>query len=233
MRHWLVVAAGLGVAWVASTTSPVGALDVARLVAPYIEARDRGHVGEVSGSAHAGSLTPAGLPVPYRSVGVKLFPSSPEFEEELNRVKVALKDSLRSYVGAADRVTAARGVYEGALESAGAGALIHAAVSSPAGQFRFREIPAGEWLLLAWRGVEHATPGRKIPPREADRFVGNVERTGHAVINYWRIRLEVSAGQITEVALTDRNIWLTVVLEGLRSPDAAGDSGRRSRGTAR
>lgn len=231
MKGWRAM--GLGVAWVASAASPAAAPDVASLVAPYVAARHRGEVGEVSGSAHAGSRTPAGSAIPYESVAVKLFPSSPEFEGELDGAKAALKDSLRTYVAAADRVTAARGAYERALVSAGAGHLIREEVSSPAGHFRFRAVPAGQWLLIAWRSVEHATPGRKVPRREADRFVGNVERTGHLVVTYWRTRLEVSAGKVAEVALTDRNVWMTGVLEGVRPPETAGDAGRRGRGTAR
>jgi hypothetical protein len=166
-------------------------------------------------------------------VTVRLLPYSPGFEAELDGIKATLRDSQRAYLDAAGRVEAARAAYEGALAAAGAGDLVRSEVGSPAGQFRIRAVPAGPWLLLASRSVEHAATGKKVPRREVDRFVGNVERTGHVVVTYWRVKLDVRAGERLEVALTDRNAWMTGVREGRRSREPAGDATRRGRGPAR
>jgi hypothetical protein len=151
----------------------------------------------------------------------------------MDGIKAALRDSHRAYLDAAGRVAEAQRSYERALTAAGAGDLVHDGVTSATGRFWFSAVPAGRWLLLAWKRVDHAATGRKIPRREADRFVGNLERAGHAVVTYWRVVVEVPVGGEIRVALTDRNAWMTAVREESRPSQPAGDPARRGRGTVR
>jgi hypothetical protein len=224
---------GAGLLCLAGWGSVLVAEDRSALVTPHLKARDSGQVGEVAGSALAGSRTPTGAPVPYESVAVMLLPYSPAFEGELTGIKAAQRSSLRSYVEAAKRLEAARKSYEQELLAVGAGELIRGEVSTGNGRFWFGAVPAGQWLLLAWRSTKHATPGRKIQRREAGRFVDNVERAGHVSLTYWLVRLEVSAGETVHMTLTDRNGWMTGVREELRPPEPVGDASRRSQGTTR
>ena len=39
--------------------------------------------------------------------------------------------------------------------------------------------------------------------------------TGHSVVSYWLMRLQVRAGETTSVNFNDRNVWMTAVREDL------------------
>jgi hypothetical protein len=39
--------------------------------------------------------------------------------------------------------------------------------------------------------------------------------TGHSVVSYWLMRLQVRAGETTSVDFSDRNVWMTAVREDL------------------
>ena len=142
-----------------------------------------------------------------------LVPSDPGLEAELDRIRGALRESPRAYFGSAEQLRAAREAYERELVFAGGGELLRGEVSDAAGRFRFADVPAGSWLLLAWREVPHAVSPRHAPGREAETFVGNTETKGYAALEYWRQAVEVRPGESTGVRLHDRNVWVTVVRE--------------------
>jgi len=232
VRGWLAIL-GAGVLCAGGWGSPSASEDVGALVTPYLGARDSGLVGEVGGRAAAGSRTPTGPQVPYEGVVIMLLPYSGDLHQALDRIKAGLKDSLRSYVDGTAQVEAATEAYERALLAVGAGEMIRGEVSDADGRFRFTEVPAGSWLLLAWRNVDHPVRGRKVQKREAGHFTGNLERTGYRALSYWRARVEVRPGEATTVPLSDRNGWMTGVREESRPVEPAGDAARRRQGTAR
>ena len=232
MRHWLAVL-GVGLLCAGGWGLVSAGEDVNALVAPYFSARDGGLLGAVVGRAYSGSRTPTGPPVPYGSVAVMLLPFSPELEQKLDRIKAGLKDSLRDYADGAARVVAAREAYERALLAAGAGEMNRGEVSDADGQFRFTGVPAGNWMLLAWRNVEHPIRGRKVQRREAGQFIDNVERTGYVAVSFWRMGVDVRPGQETTATLIDRNGWMIGVREELRLPETQGDAVRRRQGATR
>ena len=210
---------------------PVAADDMADLVAPYLQARDDRKFGEVVGHAVGDPPHPSAPAIPYEGVSMMLLPYSVALESELGSIKEHLRDSLRNYMGAAADVVAARTAYESALLWAGGGRLIHGEVSDQGGLVRLKDVPAGEWMLLAWR--EEAHPGK--PPRvraqEAKGFRDIPASAGHSVITYWMMRLRVRAGETTSVELNDRNTWIAAVRENLflmQGPPAR-TPGRRSR----
>lgn len=227
--------AALGAALLCATAwGPAPAAeDIGTLVAPYLTGLSRGLLGEVVGTARADSPTPTGPPVPYGAVAVMLVPYSAAFEQELDRIKAGLRDSLRSYADGAARAATAREVYERALLAAGAGELVRGEVSDVDGRFRFSGVPAGNWLLLAWRNAEHPIRGRRLQKREVGHFTENLERMGSTAVTYWRMRLHVLASEVVAVTLNDRNGWMTGVREGLRLPDSPGDAAKRRQGTTR
>jgi hypothetical protein len=195
--------------------APVSADDVADLVAPYLRARDDHRVGEVVGRALGDPARPSAPPVPYDGVSVLLFPYSVAFESELDDVKDHLRDSLKNYMGAAADVVSARTAYESALVWAGGGELIRGEVSDARGSVQLTGVPAGEWLLLAWREEAHQGKAPKLRAQEMRGFRDVPVSVGHSVISYWWMRLQVRSGETTSVDLNDRNVWIAAVKEDL------------------
>ena len=97
-------------------------------------------------------------------------------------------------------------------------------VTDAAGRFRFSDVPAGRWLLIAWRDVPHAVAGQKISKRDLGAFVGNTEIRGHAAVEYWRLAVDVRPGATTELRLHDRNVWLTVIQEDTFTPPSRAET---------
>lgn len=233
------IAAGLVAVLLLVVALAAAAGDATTALAPYLRARDEGRTDAVSGEAFAEPRSATGSPSPYGDVSVLLLPYASDFEAELDRIRVGLRQSSGAYVEASGRLRAAREAYEHQLLFAGGGELIRGEVSDAGGHFRFADVPAGSWLILAWREVPYGISARRIPERAQGAFVGNVDRLGYVAVEYWRQRLEVRPGATTSVRLHDRNIWATLVREELRTPDrrsVPGDVGggpKRRQGTTR
>jgi hypothetical protein len=234
---WSRAAAALAsLALLGAAVGPSSGADLRAVVAPYLASVERGAVGQVEGTAFAEPRSPTGAPVPWEGMSVMLVPRSPEVEAELDAIKDIRRDSVTGYVNAYHRLAAARVEYERALAAAGGGTLVRGEVSDAAGRFRFTAVPAGAWLLVAWREVPHMTPGRKTKAGQARDFRDNWERAGHTVVEYWRQDVDVRTGETVSLSLFDRNEWMTVVREELRLPtDAAkpGSTKARRQGTTR
>ena len=215
----------------------VAAADTAALIAPYLLARDEGRRGTVAGEAYAEPTRPSGPAAPYADVSVVLLPSTPALEAELDRIRVEIRESARAYLGSAERLRDAREGFERELVFSGGGELIRGEVSDAAGRFRFVDVPAGSWLLLAWREAPHAVSARRVPPRDVSGFIGNLEATGYAALEYWRLAVEVRPGESTAVRLHDRSVWVTAVREDKRTPASKtpteGWGSKRRQGTTR
>lgn len=217
MRRWLP-AIGLLLA-AAAGALPARAGDSGELVAPLLRARETGAVGEVSGQAWAEPARPGGPPVPDRSVSVLLLPYSAELEAQLDAVKSGQRDSLKDYADAATRVEAARAGYESALRFAGGGELIRGEVTDGQGRMRLSGVPAGDWLLLAWKELGHSAKRIRLRPRDARKYPDVPTSVDYSMVSYWRLRVTVRAGETTEATLTDRNVWMTASKEERRFPD--------------
>lgn len=198
---------------------PAAADELAALVAPYLRAREANAVGAVAGHAHAEPRRPGGAPEPYDAVPVLLLPPSAELEAELDAIKAHRRDSLKSYGEAARRIETALATFQSSLLYAGAGELIRGDVTDPAGRLRLTAVPAGEWLLVAWREQGQGGKAPRMRRGEAGRFPDVPVASGYWMVNYWRMRIAVRPGESTAVALTDRNVWLTVVREEVRIPE--------------
>jgi hypothetical protein len=194
---------------------PVAAEDMKDLVAPYLRARDAHAAGEVAGHAYGDPPRPSAPAAPYEGVSVLLLPYSDGLESELDGIKEHLRDSLRNYMAAAADVKAARTAYERALLWVGGGELIRGEVSDAAGLVTLAGVPVGEWLLLAWREEAHPARVPRVRPKDASGFRDMPMRTGYALVSYWRMRLQIRAGETTSVDFNDRNVWVTAVREDL------------------
>jgi len=194
---------------------PGAAEDMKELIAPYLRARDGHAVGEVAGHAYGDAPRPSAPAVPYAEVSVLLLPYSAGLESELDSVKEHLRDSLENYMRAGADVTSARTAHESALLWAGGGELIRGEVSDGQGLVRLGGLPIGEWLLLAWREEAHQGRASRLRPQETRGFREVPMSTGHSVVSYWLMRLQVRAGETTSVNFNDRNVWMTAVREDL------------------
>jgi hypothetical protein len=212
----LTVVVTLGVA-VLAEADPTPTRDLAGLVAPYLRARDDQAVGDIQGHSLGDAARPTAPPVPYDGVSVMLFPRSPDFESQLTAIKAHLRDSLNTYIGATAEVTEARMAYERDLLAVGGGELIRGEVSNAQGDIRLNGVPAGDWVLLAWRDVAHPGKAPKLRGSDTTGFRNVPVEVGYSTITYWFMPLTVKAGESTSVDLNDRNVWLTGIHEDIRT----------------
>ena len=224
-RLWLV---GLGLMALSPTASAT-VQDPNALIAPYLKARDDQAVGEIVGHARGDPARPSEAPVPYEGVSVMLLPHSPGLEAELVAIKAHFRDSLTRYMDATADVTEARAGYEHALLAAGGGELIRGEVSDARGVVRLAQMPAGEWMLLAWRVQWHPAKTPKLKREDTTAFSDVTQSTGHSIVTYWLMRLSVRPRETTEVELNDRNVWLTGVRQDVRVIEGAPKAGSRRR----
>ena len=204
----------------------------------YLQARDRGLTGVVTGEAFAESAQPSGPATPFSDVSVMLLPAVPDFDAELDRIRAGVRDNARAYLAAAERLRAAREGLERDLAFSGGGELVLGEVTDAGGRFRFAGVPTGSWVLLAWRDEPHPQSARRVPTREQGAFVGVTQTTGFTAVSVWRIPIDVRPGEQATIRLNDRNIWLTVVREDKRTVEppkksTEGSGSKRRQGTTR
>jgi hypothetical protein len=97
--------------------------------------------------------------------------------------------------------------------------LLQGESSDTAGAFRFRRVPEGSWTLLAWREMPHAKRPPSLKSSEARRYKTRPQVFGYTAVVFWRMPLQVKAGEEVAVRLHDRNEWLTGAREDRRIPD--------------
>lgn len=183
----------------------------------YLQARDHGLTGVVTGEAFAEPTQPSRPPTPFSDVSVMLLPAVPDFEAELDQIRAGLREDARAYVAAAERLRAAREGLERDLAFSGGGELVLGEVTDASGRFRFGNVPTGGWILLAWRDEPHAKSARRIRAKGIGDFVGVTQMTGFTVVTLWRFAIDVRPGEQAAVRLNDRNVWLTVIREDRRT----------------
>ena len=235
-RLAVAILAALGIEG-ASGPAALGSGMVAPDPRPYLEAQAGARVAQVTGTATTDSRRPGEPAVPLDGVSVMLMPYSPALETELQLVRERYRQSSRSYIEAAGRIDGLRQAYETSLQSRGGGLLARGEVSDGAGAFRFTEVPAGSWLVLAWQTQRHQLEGRRLPGQDTGNFVGNVERSGYTAVTYWLFRLDLQPGAVRALQLSERTAWLTAVKEDQReppkSPSSSGVGRSRRQGTTR
>jgi hypothetical protein len=203
-----------------SSAAAFSAEHVAQVIKPLVDAREQARIGVVSGEVYAEPRTAGGGRQPWEFVPVLLAPYSGELVERLDAVKAGLRQSSDDYVQSHAKLRDIRAEYERALQTAGGGDLLRREVSDGQGRFHFGSVPAGRWLIVAWRGEFKDVAGRPVKPSDATAFRGNVERGGYAAVGYWRVDVKVRAGEQATVLLNDRNMWITAVTENVKTPES-------------
>lgn len=205
--------------------------DVRALVEPLLKAGDDRALGAVTARAYAEPSRPGAGPAPQPSVLIHLVPYSAAFEMELDAVKAGLRDSLDGYEQAVPRIEGSRVDYERALVAAGGGAFVRSEVTDTEGAVRLPDIPAGDWLMLAWREAGHITKRFKRSDQDLKRYPNLPTTATYSLVTYWRARVTVRPGKTAEVALNDRNVWLTAPRQegGTPTPPRAPATGTKKR----
>jgi len=184
-------------------------VDLTDLVSAYLKTGGERAPGVVAARALVEPLRPTAAASAQADVSLVLLPYSPRLEAQLDAVKAGLRDSVDSYVRAVTLIETTRVDYERALVDAGGAALVRTGITDARGQVRLSDLPAGEWLLLAWRDSGHVSKRHKLREADARRYPNVPPSVTYSIVTYWRSRVVVRPAATVEVAMTDRNAWMT------------------------
>ena len=192
--------------------------DLADLVGAYRKTQAEQAPGVVALHAYLEPTRPTAAPAPQPNVSVVLVPYWAAFEAELDAVKAGLRDSIDAYTGAVTRIETARVDYERALVATGGGGFVRIETTDAQGAARLGDLPAGDWLLLAWREAGHTAKRFKLRDQDAKRYPHVPTNVTYSTVTYWRARLAVRPAETVEVVMTDRNAWMTAAREESGDP---------------
>jgi len=199
---------------------PAADVDLTGLVGAYLKTGAEQAPGVVAARAYVEPTRPTAAPAPQPDVSVTLLPYSATLEAELDAVKAGLRDSADAYVQAVSRIETARVDYERALLAAGGGALVRTQVTDAQGGVRLGDVPAGEWLVLAWREAGHTAKRFKLRDQDAKRYPHVPSNVTYSIVTYWRMRVAVRPHETVEIAMNDRNTWMSGARQEAGSPVA-------------
>jgi hypothetical protein len=202
------------------SSGPAADEDLTALVGAYLKTGAEQGVGTVTARAYVEPTRPSGPPAPQPDVSVVLLPYSAALEAELDAVKAGLRDSVDAYARAVTRIETARVDYERALVAAGGGALVRGEITDAEGGVRVGGVPAGEWLVLAWREGGHTAKRFKLRDQDAKRYPHVPSNVTYSLVTYWRMRVAVKPAETVEIAMSDRNTWMTGARQEAGSPVA-------------
>jgi hypothetical protein len=186
----------------------------------YRTAARCGEIGLVSVRAYTERLKPDAADLPIKEVVVTLIPYSEALIADLERVKAHARDSLASHRAVAREVRRLEEAYEQSVWEAGAADLVQSSLVGPEGRASFSEVPAGHWILWARHEVATPLPLHKAKKGEKQMFNLGPAMVGYRTARYWMLPLTVSGGEEATMELTDRNVWLTGVIEEMMRQDA-------------
>lgn len=201
-----------GVTWIGLVLAgPAHALDVS--VRAYQAAAAGGRVGVVAGRAVEEARRRGHPDLPLSGFSITLVPRSAEFLARLRAVAHRGRTEPAAYSRTATALVETRREYERALAEERAAELVMYAPVSADGSFEVRDVPAGEWLLVALRPVFVARPSPDRKPKDKETFAPGGRISGYYAVAVWVREVSVLAGEETFVALTDRNTMMTAIEE--------------------
>jgi hypothetical protein len=180
---------------------------------PYREAMRMGAVGSVTGRAMAEPSHPRGADEPIAQVSVTLLPRSEVLLGRLAEIRRQARGNPDLYRTSARAVVEARRALERSLAEAGGADLVRYLAATPDGSFELDRLPAGDWIVLAQHAlfIHKESPGLKKSEREI--FRRRPRMTGYYAVRLWLLELVIVAGEVAQVELTDRNVWMTAIEE--------------------
>ena len=208
MKLLLLVAIGL----LSLGPATGGGEDLRALLEDLQSAERNDRLGGLSGWMLA---EPGARAVPPReNVRVRLYPASPEFAARIEELRARARDDAESYLTLAKRLEESIMRYEGQLSVLGAHSLIQVAGATSDGFFEFPRVPEGRWHLLAWADTEFPAASRKAPTKKGpERFLPQTPAGRYVRRDFWSVPIEIRMGESRQVELTDRNRWLSAVVQ--------------------
>jgi len=198
-----------GAALVVAGSAMAAVTDLGALVEPYRKASGEQALGIVAAKAYTEPSRGSAEPTPQTAVSLVLLPYSAAFEADLDAVKAGLRVSVDSYTRAVGAIEAARVDYEKGLVAVGAGELVRNEATDTRGLAEITGLPAGDWVVLAWREGGHQSKQHKVRDLDAKLYPDIPSTVTYSMVTYWRSRVTVRKGETVEVSLSDRNIWMT------------------------
>lgn len=190
-------------------------------IARYHDAARHGALGAVRGRVYEERRKPDAPDAPLGGTVLMILPRSEAFLTTLETIKGHARESIDRYREAAGAVRRAREAYEAALLRHGGGDLAQTLTASPDGTFALTSLPAGDWVLVATHtvfGRNASTHASGAARAASDRFVPQPKLLGHSYVTLWVRELTLAPGGAATLALTDRNAWLTGVVEDTGTP---------------
>lgn len=178
-----------------------------------------GTLGAVTGRAYETGAKSDAADRPLAGTLVTLLPRSETFLGTLEAIKRGARNTITAYRDAAAAVRRAREAYERALWAEGALDLVRSTDVAADGAFAIRDLPSGRWVLIGVRSLFVDKPARRPTPRESQTYATPPRVIGHGTVHVWLLEVQVTGGRTEAVELTDRNAWLTGIVEE-REPDA-------------
>ena len=178
-----------------------------------------GRLGALTGRAYETGAKSTAADRPLPGTVVTLLPRSETFLRTLDEIKRGARASITAYRDAAAAVRRAREAYERVLWAEGALDLVRSTDVAADGAFAVRDLPSGQWVLIGVRSLFVDKPARRPTPRESQTYATPPRVIGHGTVHVWLLEVQVTGGRTEAVELTDRNAWLTGIVEE-REPDA-------------
>ena len=167
----------------------------------------------MTGRIYAETRTPNGPVQPLTGTTVTLLPRSRALMLELERLKEESRQSAKAFTAAAPAMRKAQEAYERALLQAGAPDLAPRISVAADGAFRLTEVPAGDWLVVAWHSAPVNTSTPQSRARERQIYQLDKRVTGFQSVTVWLREVAVARGETVSLELTDRNGWFRGVIE--------------------
>jgi hypothetical protein len=206
--------AALALAAAVHGAPPARALDVR--LEPYRTAAESNALGSISGRAYEERKKPTLPDQPVEGAAVTLLPRSAEFLARLETLRARSRDSERTYLRTVSEVRRTRDDYEQGVWEAGGADLVRGAVTDADGRFAFTEVPAGQWIVFAYRSLFVPKAGQQPGRKQRSIFAPTPRLEGFQTVSLWVVDTAVSGGETKVIELTDRNVWLTGIVEETR-----------------
>ena len=184
----------------------------------YRDARRAGALGAMAGRAVAEPRSLSAAAQPLTGTIVAVLPRSEALMARLERLKEGARESSTAFAAAAPAMRRTREAYERELWEAGAPDLTPTVLVDAEGGFRIDDLPAGAWLVFAWRTMLVDVSGEKLKARERSLFLSRARLRGFQSVTIWLRAVELAGGATARIELTDRNAWFRGVVEE-RAPD--------------
>ena len=91
-------------------------------------------------------------------------------------------------------------------------------ITDAQGAARVGDVPAGEWLVLAWREGGHTAKRFKLRDQDTKRYPNVPSNVTYSVVTYWRMRVTVKPAETVEIGMSDRNTWMSGARQEAGSP---------------